>query len=81
MRGEFPEMTGLSTRNLKYMRKFADEYQDKVIVQEALAQITWYHNITLLDKLEGYNERLWYANETAKNGVRLQNVRSYGEYS
>ena len=68
LRGEFPEMTGLSTRNLKYMRKFADEYQDKVIVQEALAQITWYHNITLLDKLEGYNERLWYANETAKNG-------------
>ena len=68
LRREFPEMTGLSTRNLKYMRKFADEYQDKVIVQEALAQITWYHNITLLDKLEGYNERLWYANETAKNG-------------
>ncbi len=68
LRKEFPEMTGLSARNLKYMRKFADEYKDGEIVQEALAQITWYHNIALLDKLNDYNERLWYVNETAKNG-------------
>ena len=68
LRKEFPEMTGLSARNLKYMRKFADEYKDGSIVQEALAQITWYHNIALLDKLNDYNERLWYVNETAKNG-------------
>jgi len=68
LRKEFPEMKGLSARNLKYMRKFADEYKDGVIVQEALAQITWYHNIALLDKLNDYNERLWYADETAKNG-------------
>ena len=68
LRSEFPEMKGLSARNLKYMRKFADEYQDEVIVQEVLAQITWYHNITLLDKLDGRDERLWYVEETAKNG-------------
>jgi len=68
LRKEFPEMTGLSARNLKYMRKFADEYKDRVIVQEVLAQITWYHNIALLDKLNDYDERLWYSNETAKNG-------------
>ncbi|NRB10713.1 MAG: DUF1016 domain-containing protein [Rickettsiaceae bacterium] len=68
LRKEFPEMTGLGVRNLKYMRKFAYLNSDLAIVQEALAQITWYHNITLLDKVENKIERMWYVNETAKNG-------------
>ena len=68
LRSEFPEMKGLSARNLKYMRKFADEYRDNPFVQEVLAQITWYHNITLLEKIQDYDERLWYVNETIKNG-------------
>ena len=38
-------MTGLSSRNLKYMRAFATAWSDKEIVQEALARITWYHNL------------------------------------
>lgn len=25
---EFPDITGFSARNIRYMRKFADEYQD-----------------------------------------------------
>ena len=29
---EFPEIKGFSTRNLKYMRKFAEAWQDKQIV-------------------------------------------------
>lgn len=37
-------------------------------MQEALAQITWYHNITLLDKLKTVKERLWYAQKTIENG-------------
>lgn len=68
LRSVFPEMKGLSARNLKYMRKFADEYKDNPFVQEVLAQITWYHNITLLEKIQDYDERLWYVNETIKNG-------------
>ena len=28
---------------LKYMRKFAEGYPDSKFVQEALAQLTWYH--------------------------------------
>ena len=47
LRSEFPEMKGFSVRNLKYMRKFAAEYQDSQFVQEVLAQLTWYHNVTL----------------------------------
>ena len=60
LRQEFPEMKGLSSRNLVYMQTFAKAYPDFTITQEALAQITWYHNITLLEKVEKYEERLWY---------------------
>ena len=68
LRAEFPEMKGLSARNLVYMQTFAKAYPDFSITQEVLAQITWYHNITLLDKVKNYEERLWYVHETAKNG-------------
>ena len=38
---EFPEIKGFSTRNLKYMRKFAEAWQDKQIVQQAVALLPW----------------------------------------
>src|SRR5712691_12474925 len=44
----FPEMKGFSSRNLKYMRAFAEAWPDRAFVQEVLAQISWYHNITTL---------------------------------
>ena len=37
-------------------------------MQEPLAQITWYHNIALMDKLKDTEIALWYAKETVKNG-------------
>ena len=51
IRVAFPESKGYSVRNLKYMAKFAARFPDRRIVQEVLAQITWYHNIALMDKL------------------------------
>ena len=47
-----PERQGYSVRNLKYMAKFSACFSDKKIVQEVLAQITWYHNIALMDKVK-----------------------------
>lgn len=32
------------------LRKFAESWPERKMVQEALAQITWYHNLTLLEK-------------------------------
>ncbi len=64
----FPNMKGLSPRNLKYMRQFAQLYPDYKIVQEVLAQLTWYHIITLMDKVKNEKERLWYVAQTIKNG-------------
>jgi len=48
----FPDMSGFSPRNLKYMRKFAEAWPEREIVQGSLAQITWYHNLALLEKCE-----------------------------
>ena len=97
-------MKGLSVRNLKYMRAFADAYPDFLIaqplvaqlpktkktktelaivqgalaqleskafnpfVQATLAQIPWYHHITLLDKVKDKQTRLFYIQQTIKNG-------------
>jgi predicted nuclease of restriction endonuclease-like (RecB) superfamily len=64
----FTDMSGFSPRNLKYMRKFAEAWPDQAIVQEALAQITWYHNLALLEKCDSPESRLWYARKTIENG-------------
>lgn len=68
IRLSFSNAKGYSARNLKYMAKFALIYPDEEIVQAVLAQITWYHNIALIDKVKDPEKALWYAKETSKNG-------------
>jgi predicted nuclease of restriction endonuclease-like (RecB) superfamily len=68
LRAAFPEMKGFSSRNLKYMRAFAAAWDDAAIVQELLAQLPWYHLVTLLDKLNTPEERLWYARKAIEHG-------------
>lgn len=65
---EFPEIKGFSTRNLKYMRKFAEAWQDKQIVQQAVALLPWGHNLVLLDKFSDNVTRLWYAQKAIEHG-------------
>lgn len=65
---EFPDIKGFSIRNLKNMKKFAEEYQDFEFMQSVTAQITWTHNVLLLDKIKDIEIRKWYINETVKNG-------------
>ena len=64
----FPEIQGFSPRNLKYMRAFAAAWQDFQIVQEVLAQLPWYHHLTLLDKLSNNDDRMVYARLAVENG-------------
>lgn len=65
---EFPTMKGFSARNLKYMRKFAQEWQDEQIVQQLVAQLPWGHNCVLIDKLSNQKDRLWYAQKAIEHG-------------
>ena len=68
LRHSYPDMKGFSPRNLKYMRAFAAAWPDRAIVQAPLAQITWYHNIALLEKVATEADRLWYARQTIEHG-------------
>lgn len=83
---EFPDFKGLSVRNLKYMKTFAEAWPDfgivqaapaqldvidnqqNTIVQALLAQLTWYHHTTLLDKIKDRGKRLFYVQKTVENG-------------
>lgn len=58
LKEEFQEMKGFSTRNLKYMRKFAECWTDFEFVQRVVAQIPWRSNITLMDKLDDIKSKL-----------------------
>jgi len=68
LKDAYPEMTGFSARNLKYMRKFAEQWPDLPIVQRTVAQLPWRSNIALMDKLQDEKTRLWYAQRTIENG-------------
>ena len=67
LRAAFPHMKGFSPRNLKYMRAFAQAWPDAQFVQEVLAQLPWYHQLALLDKLPGPETRRWYAAKALKH--------------
>jgi predicted nuclease of restriction endonuclease-like (RecB) superfamily len=64
----FPEMTGLSARNLKYMRAFAEAWPDLEFVQQVVALLPWGHNVRLLDGVKAAAARAWYAQQAIENG-------------
>ncbi len=68
LRTDFPEMKGLSPRNLKYMRAFAEAWPEPEIVQQVVARLPWGQNIDLLDKVKERDVRLWYARAAIENG-------------
>ena len=60
LRVAFPDMKGFSPRNLKYMRAFAQAWPEAEFVQQAAAQLPWFHLCTLIDKLATREARDWY---------------------
>ena len=41
LRKSFPDMQGLSSRNLLFMRRFAEEFPDAAIVKQLASQLPW----------------------------------------
>lgn len=68
LRTAFPGMKGFSRANLMYMRAFADAWPDAAIVQQAVGQLPWGHNLVLLAKLKQPEKRLAYANRAVEHG-------------
>ena len=68
LRTAFPEMKGFSRANLLYMRAFAEAWPDPAIVQQAVGQLPWGHNIVLLTRLKEPAWRLAYARQAIVHG-------------
>lgn len=64
----FPEMKGFSPRNLRYMRAFAETYQDETFLQQAVAKLPWGHNVRILDYAREPAEREFYVHKTIEHG-------------
>ncbi len=67
LRSEFPEMSGLAERNLRYMRDFARSWPDEAMLPQAVAKLPWGHIRCLLDKLDDSVARLWYAESAVEH--------------
>ncbi len=65
---DFPSIKGFSIRNLKYMKKFYNEYKDNEKMQQLVAQLPWGHNILLIEKIKDSSIRKIYAEKTLENG-------------
>ena len=81
----FPDMKGISPRNLKYMQSFAEAYPSFLqaplaksgpssILQVPLAKLPWYHHITLLDKVKDAEERVFYIEQAVQNGKHYEEL-------
>ncbi len=59
LRALFPDMKGLSTSNLKYMRFFAQECPDRRIGPQSSDQLPWFHIVTAITRLADPALRDW----------------------
>ena len=65
---QFPEATGFSVRNLKYMKKFSGMFNENEIDSMGFSGLTWYHHIALMDKTDTKELYLWYMGKAIENG-------------
>jgi predicted nuclease of restriction endonuclease-like (RecB) superfamily len=68
LRHAFPEMKGFSARNILYMKQLANAYPEEQFAQQLAAQIPWFHNCVLFDKVSDSAEREWYVRQTIEHG-------------
>ena len=68
LRTAFPDMKGFSRANLMYMRAFAQAWPEAAIVQQAVGQLPWGHNLVLLSKLKNRSQRLLSAQRAVEHG-------------
>lgn len=69
LRAEFPHMKGFSRTNVYTMRAFAAAWGGaEPIVQTPSGQLSWSHNVALLNKLDDHELRRWYASGAVQHG-------------
>ncbi len=65
---EFPDMGGLSRRNLFSMRRFAECFPEGPIVQQLVAQLPWGHVVVITQQLKTPAAREFYIREALAHG-------------
>lgn len=68
LKNEFPEVKGLSSRNLWDMRRFYEAYRHHSNLRQVVAEIPWGHNLLLLNKVRDPAVCEWYVLQTIENG-------------
>ncbi len=64
----FPDMGGLSSRNLLAMKIFAREFPSGPIAQQPVAQLPWGHVLQIMQRAKDSAARDFYIRETLTNG-------------
>lgn len=65
---EFPSIKGMSARNLRYMQKFATEFDNDEFLQHDVAKLPWTSITTIMDQVKDKEQRKWYITESIQNG-------------
>jgi predicted nuclease of restriction endonuclease-like (RecB) superfamily len=68
LREEFPDMRGLSARNLLAMKIFAREFPNGPITQQPVAQLPWGHVLQIMQRLKSPAARDFYIRQAAAHG-------------
>lgn len=78
LRKMFPEETGFSVTNLKYMKRWFAFYQGKIVnrqqpaddleMPEIFGEIPWFHHVEIFTKSKSFDEALFYINRVATEG-------------
>ncbi len=61
-------LKGFSPQNLKYMKRFYQEYSADEIGQQPVDQLPWGHHVALIYSVKEKEERLWYVKKAAEHG-------------
>lgn len=68
LKSAFPNMTGFSQQNLKYMRKLAEVYTAEQIGQQLVDQLPWGHVVMLIYQVSDSDARQFYTQQTIEHG-------------
>lgn len=84
LQADFPGIAGFSRSNLFRMKAFFDAYaKSRTAVRQIenlpIFSIPWGHNVILLEKIKGIEERLWYTQKAIENGWSRSMLESWIE--
>lgn len=54
---EFPTLKGMSAKNLRYMQKFAAEFDNDEFLQHHVAKLPWSSITTIMDQVKEKEQR------------------------